>query len=81
MVIHDLNLAAEYCSRLILLDDGVIFKEGTPEQVLTYQNIETVYKTVVVVKENPISAKPFVVLVSQKSAIKRKEANRPKTKT
>ena len=75
MVIHDLNLAAEYCSRLILLDDGKIFKEGTPEEVLTYQNIETVYKTVVVVKENPISAKPFVVLVSEKNALKRKEVN------
>ena len=64
MVIHDLNLAAEYCSRLILLDDGKIFKDGTPEEVLTYSVIESVYKTIVVVKTNPISGKPFVVLVS-----------------
>jgi iron complex transport system ATP-binding protein len=64
MVIHDLNLAGEYCGRLILLNDGMIFHDGAPEEVLTYQNIETVYKTVVVVKTNPISSKPFVVLVS-----------------
>ena len=64
MVMHDLNLASEYCNRMILLNDGKIFKDGTPEEVLTYQNIETVYKTVVVVKRNPISSRPYVILVS-----------------
>ena len=64
MVMHDLNLASEYCNRIILFNDGCIFKEGTPEEVLTYQNIESVYKTVVVVKKNPISSKPYVILVS-----------------
>jgi len=63
MVLHDLNLAAEFCNRIILLDKGEIFKEGSPEEVLTYQNIEAVYKTRVVVRENPYSHKPFVVLV------------------
>ncbi len=65
MVLHDLNLASEYCSRIILLDEGKIFKDGTPEEVLTYQNIESVYKTVVIVNKNPLSSKPYVVLVSR----------------
>lgn len=64
MVLHDLNLAAEFCNRIILLNEGKIFKEGLPEEVLTYQNIETVYKTVVVVNKNPISDKPYIILVS-----------------
>jgi iron complex transport system ATP-binding protein len=64
VVLHDLNLASEYCNRIILLNEGKIFKEGKPCEVLTYQNIETVYKTVVVVNKNPISSKPYVVLVS-----------------
>lgn len=64
MVLHDLNLAGEYCNRLVLLDDGRVFKEGVPDQVLTYQNIEKVYKTVVVVNKNPINSKPYVLLVS-----------------
>ena len=34
-----------------------------PNEVKTYQNIEAVYKTVVVVKENPISGKPYVMPV------------------
>lgn len=64
MVVHDLNLAAEYCDRLILIDHGSIFKQGRPDEVLTYENIESVYKTVVVVNRNPISSKPQIVLVS-----------------
>lgn len=64
MVMHDLNLASEYCNRIILLDEGKIFKDGTSEEVLTYQNIESVYKTVVVVNKNPVSSKPYVILVS-----------------
>jgi len=64
VVLHDLNLASSYCDRLILLKEGAIFKEGSPQEVLTYQNIEEVYKTLVVVKENPVSLKPYILLVS-----------------
>ena len=64
MVLHDLNLASEYCNRLILIDDGQIHKIGSPEEVLTYQIIEEVYKTVVVVEENPISHRPYILVVS-----------------
>lgn len=65
MVLHDLNLASEYCNRILLLNEGRIFKEGSPSDVLTYQNIEAVYKAVVVVIDNPINAKPHIILVSQ----------------
>lgn len=65
MVVHDLNLASEYCNRIVLLDHGRLFKEGTPKDVLTYPNIEAVYKTIVVVKDNPLNEKPYVLLVSQ----------------
>jgi iron complex transport system ATP-binding protein len=40
VVLHDLNLASQYCDRLFLLGDGVLRKDGTPEEVLTYQTIE-----------------------------------------
>lgn len=63
MVLHDLNLASAYCNRIVLLHNGAIFKEGTPEKVLTYQNIEAVYKTVVLVSDNPVTKKPNVILV------------------
>ena len=63
LVLHDLNLASEYCDRLILLDHGAVYRRGTASEVLTYQNIEEVYKTVVVVKTNPMSGKPYIILV------------------
>ncbi|TBR18866.1 ABC transporter ATP-binding protein, partial [bacterium] len=65
MVLHDLNLAGEYCNRIIMFDEGRIFKDGSPREVLSYQNIEKVYKTVVVVNSNPITNKPYVFLVPQ----------------
>ncbi|MBN2406957.1 MAG: ABC transporter ATP-binding protein [Elusimicrobia bacterium] len=67
IVLHDLNLAGEYCDRLILLNGGKIHSAGTPEEVLTYQNIEEVYKTVVVVKKNPVSGRPNILAVSEEA--------------
>jgi len=65
MVLHDLNLASEYCQRLILINDGRIHREGPPEEVLTYRILEEVYKTVVVVEKNPITGRPYVFLVPE----------------
>ncbi len=42
VAIHDLNLAAQYCSRFIMLKDGKIFSSGNKE-ILTKENIESLY--------------------------------------
>lgn len=76
MVLHDLNLSSEYCRRLILINGGRIHKMGQPEEVLSYQIIEEVYKTVVVVKKNPVSLRPYVLLVSEEEKLKRKNQER-----
>lgn len=65
MVLHDLNLASEYCDKLVLLSNGKVYKQGMSEEVLNYKTIEEVYKTVVVVEKNPISKKPCVFLVPE----------------
>lgn len=65
-VLHDLNLASEYCQRLILLNKGRMVKDGTPHEVLDYRVIEEVYNTTVVVKENPYSKKPFLILIPRR---------------
>ena len=64
MIIHDLNLAGEYCDHLLMMNNGKIHKSGTPKEVLNYKDIETVYDTLVVTQENPLSMKPAVFLVS-----------------
>ncbi|MEW6007914.1 MAG: ABC transporter ATP-binding protein [bacterium] len=63
IVLHDLNLASEYCDRLLLLKNGQTYKIGDPNDVITQKNIEDVYKTRVIIKENPITHKPYVFLV------------------
>jgi iron complex transport system ATP-binding protein len=74
MIIHDLNLAGEYCDQLVLMNNGGIHLNGTPDEVLTYDTIEKVYGTVVVTKPNPLSGKPVIFLVSNKvlSELKKK---------
>lgn len=42
-VFHDLNIAARYCSRLLLIHEGKIMSSGVPEDVLTPENIKRVY--------------------------------------
>lgn len=64
MIIHDLSMAAEYCDFLLMMKNGELYAKGTPEEVLTYENIEKVYETVVLVANNPVSGKPVVFPVS-----------------
>ena len=75
VVLHDLNMASEYCEKIIMLENGEIYIEGTPEEVLTYKNIEEVYKTIVVVIENPVSKKPHVVLIPGKEGTNEKRTH------
>jgi iron complex transport system ATP-binding protein len=66
MIIHDLNLAGEYCDELILMNEGKLQLVDKPEEVLTFANIEKVYGTMVVTQANPLSGKPAIFLVSNK---------------
>jgi len=62
---HDLNLAGEYCHRIVLLHRGSVFSIGTPSQVLTEENIRRVYETTVLVEKNPLSGSPRVTLIGR----------------
>ncbi|MDR1511549.1 MAG: ABC transporter ATP-binding protein [Endomicrobium sp.] len=65
LTLHDLNIASEFCNRLVLLENGSICSQGHPKEVLNYVNIERVYNTTVIIKTNPISNKPYVIPVSK----------------
>jgi iron complex transport system ATP-binding protein len=66
MIIHDLNLAGEYCSHISLVKEGELIIQGDPEEVLRYKNIERAYDTVVVESRNPVSGKPAIFQVSER---------------
>ena len=73
MVLHDLNLASEYCHRLVLLNEGQVYKMGCPEEVLDYQTLEKVYKTIVVVEKNPVSSRPHIFVISEEERQKERK--------
>lgn len=60
VVSHEIDLAAAYCHRLVMLKEGRLFKVGIPEEVITEANIEEVYDCPVLVDKNPISGRPRV---------------------
>lgn len=65
IVMHDLNLASQYCDYLVVLKAGEIFAVGTPEEVITAPIIDAVYGTDVVVARHPRSGRPQIILLPQ----------------
>jgi iron complex transport system ATP-binding protein len=53
MVSHDLNLAAMYADRLLLIKQGSVVSLGKPAEVLTFETLEQTYGCVLLVDENP----------------------------
>ena len=76
MVIHDLNMAAEYSDRLVLLNgkNGTIYQTGPCEQVMTEKSIQDVYNTKVRIQKNPESDKPCIFIINQSTSNKKKDA-------
>ncbi|MCK9297759.1 ABC transporter ATP-binding protein [Methanoculleus sp. YWC-01] len=62
-VFHDLNLAAYYCDRLLLLKDRRVYATGTPEEVLTYENIREIFQMEALVRPHPLTGKPYILPV------------------
>lgn len=59
-VIHDLNLAAQYCDRLILLHEGKIISMGSQQEVLTVENIKNTFGADVIVKRHALTNQCYV---------------------
>jgi iron complex transport system ATP-binding protein len=61
VVLHDLNLAAQYADRLVLLDQGRVAADGPPASVLSSDLIWQVFKTRALVMPHPELDCPLVV--------------------
>jgi iron complex transport system ATP-binding protein len=62
IALHDLNLASQYCDRLILINNGQIQSQGTPSEVINPQNIKEVYGAEGCVYAHPVNGLPTVLL-------------------
>jgi len=60
---HDLNLAAQYAGRLIVLDEGRVAADDVPEAIITEDLLRRVYGTETVVQPHPVTGRPQVSLV------------------
>ncbi|MCJ7752022.1 MAG: heme ABC transporter ATP-binding protein, partial [Armatimonadetes bacterium] len=65
VVLHDLNLASQYCDQLILVSQGKVMAEGKPQEVVTEARIRVAYGTDVHVRQHPTTGRPYVTLVSR----------------
>ncbi|HYG58533.1 MAG TPA: ABC transporter ATP-binding protein, partial [Symbiobacteriaceae bacterium] len=63
-VLHDLNLAAQYAGRLLMMREGGRYAEGTPAEVVTEANVAAVYGSRVKVSNHPEEGTPHVILLS-----------------
>jgi len=66
MVSHDLNLAALYSDRLLLMKNGSVVVIGTPAEVFISEYIENSYECDLLIDENPIGRVPRVMPIPEK---------------
>lgn len=64
-VLHDLNIAALYCDRLVLLANGRLAADGAPAEVITYRMLTEVYGTEVYVAMNDVTGALNVLPLSR----------------
>ncbi len=57
---HDLNAAASYADRLLLLSGGARLALGPPDEVLTVRNLEQLYGVSVQIGRNPVTGAPAI---------------------
>ncbi len=58
-ICHNLNIASRFADRLILFSEGAIKSDGTPEQVITAENIQDVYNVKADITE--VDGRPYAI--------------------
>jgi ABC-type hemin transport system, ATPase component len=61
VILHDLNLAARYCDRILLLQDGRCHALATPQEVLTPAALKAVFGIDVLVQPHPERGHPLII--------------------
>jgi iron complex transport system ATP-binding protein len=59
-VVHDLNLAARFADRLVLIHDGGVVASGTPAEVLTTEHVRRVFQVTPFTVANPAGGQPYL---------------------
>lgn len=67
MVVHDVNLAAQYADQLILLKQGHLLAQGPTEQVLNRQTMQRTFGIDVIIQPHPLSGCPQICPIATSS--------------
>ncbi|MNH36860.1 Hemin import ATP-binding protein HmuV [compost metagenome] len=59
-MLHDLNIAAQFCDRIYLMQDGALQASGAPAQVLTPRRIGQVFGVQAEVDAHTVTGKPRI---------------------
>jgi len=62
IVSHDLNLASQYCDRVVMLKEGAVCSVGTPSEVMRVEVLRAVYGCEVLIDSHPESGLPRITL-------------------
>ena len=65
MVLHDLNLAARYSDELVAVSGGKVFAHGNPREVITKENVKSVFGIDSVIITDPVSDQPAVMPIGR----------------
>jgi iron complex transport system ATP-binding protein len=66
VVTHELSLASDFATSVLLLKSGEMISFGKPHDVMTESLLQSVFETDLVVDANPVSGAPRVTLVRNK---------------
>ena len=66
LVSHDINMASLYCSRLIVLKNGRILRDGSPQDVIQKDVIEEAYDTPVRVQTDTLTGHRYILMDKSK---------------
>jgi iron complex transport system ATP-binding protein len=61
VVTHGINLAAQFCDRIILMDQGSIIKDGKPEEVLQFNLLQEIFGVKVYIDINPMNNSLYIL--------------------
>lgn len=61
IVIHDINLAAQYCDELVALKHGRLLKQGRPSEIMTAQVLQDIYSVNMNIIAHPHSGRPVAL--------------------
>jgi iron complex transport system ATP-binding protein len=61
VVTHDINLAAQYCERIILMNHGKVIKDGKPDLVLQFKLLQEIFGVNVYIDINPMTKSLYVL--------------------